>query len=795
MNTKLHDLVLFASLAIVPGMISAQRPTSIEAPADQALKKAVPTNADGSAPFVAYRGQDGRVHADGGRYRVDFATSGIDLSTPPVTEGGVEPTLHLRLLGSRRGANYARADRSVEPSLTGHFIRYQRDGFVETYEVEAGGYEQSFHLAAPPAGVGDLVFEIAADGNVTADPTKTTCQQALEFRHDGSAAIRYGEAWAFDRGGERCAVATRYDGAGRIELVVPSAFLDRATYPVVVDPAVGPVLNPGGTAYADSAPDVAYNGDAGHYMVVWQRSFTPTIQHIRGQIYDAAREPVGGTIAITNTGNNQNPSIAPCRHHNSHLGEDLTFVVVYELVDPSTTKIMGQLRSADVGTKLLEFPATAPITGVRNQNPDVAGVWGDGSASHEAPVLVAYEVVLPTQTQPTFIDLSNLDVLAYPNSGWRKTQTAETVSVSSGFVSRPRLAQSDAQWVGTSTFMNRLVWNRFYNSPAPGDYDVRTAYVFSRLGYSSTIGAPESVQGAASIGVHEKDPDIAALAFWPGSQILHPFDMQYCIAWEEDGDIKAHMYNHQYPIYSEFTVRADPNVTEFMPAVGAGFDEFTVVYGERPIQGGGQTNIYGARVKTNAWVPVDHRPIDVLNGPSQSGLCVSSRTICPEDGPIEPTNGALVAWSGYTSPTSDIRARGWEPVEPVVIPFGVPCPGPLGEMPRIGTDNGPPVAGRRSFELTVSDAPASSVAILFISDTFASTPIPGAPGCNLYLGLPVIGTYVAVTSPSGTASAPVPIPTQIPTGTNLAFQWIIYSPTANAFGWIVSDDLDISWYQ
>lgn len=45
-----------------------------------------------------------------------------------------------------------------------------------------------------------------------------------------------------------------------------------------------------------------------------------------------------------------------------------------------------------------------------------------------------------------------------------------------------------------------------------------------------------------------------------------------------------------------------------------------------------------------------------------------------------------------------------------------------------------------------------------------------------------------------TASRPnLPLPCSIPDGAALAFQWAIYRPGNNAFGWIVSDDMDVYW--
>lgn len=77
-------------------------------------------------------------------------------------------------------------------------------------------------------------------------------------------------------GGERIPVATSYDGQGRISLTVPGAYVDHANYPLTVDPAVGPVFLPSGTPYDDNAPDVAHDPSNGRYMIVWQRTFSPT---------------------------------------------------------------------------------------------------------------------------------------------------------------------------------------------------------------------------------------------------------------------------------------------------------------------------------------------------------------------------------------------------------------------------------------------------------------------------------------------------------------------------------------
>ena len=82
-----------------------------------------------------------------------------------------------------------------------------------------------------------------------------------------------------------------------------------------------------------------------------------------------------------------------------------------------------------------------------------------------------------------------------------------------------------------------------------------------------------------------------------------------------------------------------------------------------------------------------------------------------------------------------------------------------------------------------------------ISNTLTSALIPGAPGCTAYLGFPLLTALPAVTTATGGASVSVPIPAGAPPGAVLGFQWAVYTPGHNAFGWITSNDLDIGWQQ
>ena len=95
--------------------------------------------------------------------------------------------------------------------------------------------------------------------------------------------------------------------------------------------------------------------------------------------------------------------------------------------------------------------------------------------------------------------------------------------------------------------------------------------------------------------------------------------------------------------------------------------------------------------------------------------------------------------------------------------------------------------------MRVTSTPPNSLAVLVISDQLTTSLLPGAPGCSLHAGLPLLLALPTVTNGVGTGTATVPIPCSVPPGVVLAFQWGVYTPGHNTFGWIVSSDIDVSW--
>lgn len=722
---------------------------------------------------------DGVVHAEGPTWQADFSAQHTRFEAEAGPDGDQIAALALRYVGARRGGARTSATADAGPQLAGDEVRKYHDSVIENWLLRARGIEQTFVFAQPPAGSGDLVLEIAVTGNVWAPATETVRHQPLEFRFADQRAIRYGEAFAVDRHGVRIEIATRYDGQGHIELIVPDDFVTGASYPLTIDPVVGAVLLPGATANNDTEPDVAHDVENDRFLVVWRRTFT-TSNGIRGALYAGDGTVVTSFIDIENLVGVQAPAVAFVRT----LNQDMFFVVWQE---PSG--IRGRLVDAATGLP----PAAAitisnPAAGEVDRRPAVSGP--DGA------IMVAWDRTSAGQSQPQHILLRDIywlspfDPTLISRGPERTLQT-----VVSGQVSNVRLARSNvAQSVsGVTWYANRAVWQQFFTLPAPGDHDLNTmSFRMKRAPFDFVVIDPLGfVTGAADIGPEEQLADIGSRA----SQWLDPIDTQFLISYQDVQDVRAITYDLFGATSANFPVR-DTSVFEGAPAVGAGACEYTVAYLEITPPNEFDVDIYAARVLPDGTVPESHSLVDNPGSQFQSGVRASSRPILTSA--QDERNVSLLAWLGMTGPVgtglNDIRARFFEPVAPFSSFFGSACPGPLGELPTIGWTGGDPVPGNDAYAITLTNAPANSLAVLLVGGGLVNVPIPGAPGCNLYANLPLIFMLGAITDGAGNAVVALPIPCSMPVSAPVAMQWGIHTPGWNAFGWIMSNDLDVTWF-
>ena len=559
---------------------------------------------------------DGRVHAEGPRFFADFEPGKASLKVPGRSPDSL-PALNLTYLGaSRQGA--ALASHLTSPRLDNGLVSYEHGPVTERYQVGALGFEQSFHFDTRPAGHGDLVLQISAQGNVMAAPAPAA-HQLLHFRHQGAEAITYGEAIAFDRGGRRVDVKTRYDGVGLIELIVPADFVDAATYPMVVDPAVGPTFIAPGQIWTDQDPAVACDPLTGNYLVVWQRVFSTTSKQIRSQLFAAD----GTAITAfgwwgTWTGVNERPDVCVCTSIDSPA-----FLVVYNRADPapisaSQNGISMQLISATTGVPRDINPGQSSNQAVSDTGVGEKDEAPTIAASHDGVYMLAWQRTLAGATQPRAvmartIRLRQNTVTGSNVLGLDPVQNIWTAL--SGEVANVRLPASDVRVAPihpvspeSGWHALRMVWDRYWDSPAPGDWDVYTcAFRVSYFGNAvwEILDPPVPMSGANGISINERFGDIAVRA--------HDYQtgtgLQYCIVYQDQFDIHARMMSLTGVTTGEIIV--DGSVEEeVMPAVGAGQTEFTVAYGVSVAASGTfAVDVYAARVLQDGTVPINRRPI------------------------------------------------------------------------------------------------------------------------------------------------------------------------------------------
>tara|TARA_R110002094_G_scaffold50240_6_gene62034 strand:+ start:850 stop:3078 length:2229 start_codon:yes stop_codon:yes gene_type:complete len=708
-------------------------------------------------------------------YAATFSSEHAQLTTRGALLAEQPSTLQFHYQSSGR-SNSVRRRRAIDavPQKLLDKVRYQHAGVVEVYRTDALGIEQSFHFAERPAGQGDLVILIGVAGNVLA-MARDARHEELRFTQAGHTSIVYGEAIAFDRRNRRVDVLTSYDGQGQIALIVPAEFVDIASYPMVVDPAIGSPFDVG-SGINVGHPDIAYDLELERHMVAFVSEALPSFS----KVLATRLIRNDGTVVATSTvatapSDLSNPDIAVCRSVTGNA-----FLVVWE----EGSRIRGRLMDGVTGApRAPAFNISNPAPGEVDRRPTVAGPG-------ELGMIVAWD--------RTFVGDSNPRGIRSCEMRWASPFAAANVTinpmrsiqnVTSGYVQNAKLASSShSRFVsGGSWAHNRLVWERFWNSPAPGDFDLETCAFRARpdTAQFTLTQSPALVPGANQIGANERLGDIGSVA----STYYDPTDQQYCVAWADDGDVLAQMYDNNGPVGSGITVRASP-LEETNPIVSVGSCEFTIVYGETATPGSPQLHVYAARVLRDGTVATGHKLVDGTNTAARGSIKASSR-------PTHTANEwlgsrSLIVWKSTTW-NGLIRGRFFEPITASLSPYGSACPGPLGELPAIGTTGGNPYIGNAQFAFTVTNAPPISLAVLVASSQLSSTAIPGAPGCSLYVGLPFAIMLPTATNSLGDGSVPLPMPCSIPNGATLAFQWAIYSPAANAFGWIVSNDIDVTW--
>ncbi len=718
----------------------------------------------------------GAYEAVGGAGVRRFDGSGATLRLPGTGDARTTKTapvsLSLRLTDWGRGDQHIAVGTHAAIANGTDAVHYVHGTVTERYQLTPLGFEQSFVIAERPPGNGDLVLGVAADAGGLRAPACPPAVQELQFRGHNGEGICYGAAIAFGRGSQRQPIATSYDGRGRIELIVPGALLDHATYPVIVDPVVGPIFSPSGAASSDTEPDVAYGSHTGRSMSVWRREIAGVGQ-IRARIYEEDGTPATGVFQVSSPLWNNFDCGAPCVVSYSALATDW-FAVFFE-------------SDEHIGYRFFDADGISSINGLA-----AIGAFGNvcrrpsASSMGDAGLILAWDRTLAGDPQPSSIEargivgwsFSGINVVDAPASGWvRNVKLPKSLAA---------VSISGNEWLVT-----RAVWERLTPVGSSGLVpDVWTGcFGFAPLNVPLLwLDPPSRIVGVPSAHGDEL-PAIGMVA----SKGEDPTDERFLIAYQTvNGDVVGRVYDfdgHYGPSFGALIDIATTNDWETEPVVVGGACQFSVGY--RSI---GANQTLRVRAYRSDGTELTTTPATLRSGPNNYLDLQGGSRHLRRNGE-NPSNRAVFVWQDIAQPTGaswDIQARFYEPVAGSLSPFGSGCVGPTGTTPQIAA-HGDPTPGNQTFGMTLSAAPANSLAVLLISDQLTTSAIPGAPGCSLYAGVPVVLVMPTVTNATGNGSATVPLPCNMPPGVTLAFQWGVYTPGHNAFGWIVSNDMDVSW--
>jgi hypothetical protein len=401
------------------------------------------------------RGEDGALWIRGTSYKASFDASGAAFVPFLGSQAPRNFPVRFALREVRVGARTLALDAAAEAQLRGTRVEIERGLVTEQYLLALDSIEQRF-VIAERAGAGELEIEIELATEL-ASRALDAGGFAFENEHGG---VRYGRAEAFDARGERVAVAAQIE-AGRLVLRVPAEFVDRASYPLTVDPlitaiTVGSATIPGASSVAWMNPDVAYEAGTTHYVVAMEHAFSATDHDIYVQAVDTSGVLLGGRGTIDFTSASWvAPRIASDRSTSRFL------VVAQRTLSGGATVVAGRIVPAALPlTPQIVFTISGSEGGRR---PDVGGdpssfgptyfcvCWEGGSSGFSN---IYYNLVRPDGT------------LAFPVSallGFAPTVTFDT---------RPSMSKSnggpgaDQAWA--------IAWQR---RSTRGDQDVFGALV------------------------------------------------------------------------------------------------------------------------------------------------------------------------------------------------------------------------------------------------------------------------------------------------------------------------------
>lgn len=252
----------------------------------------------------------GVLHGGGADYDVRFDAAGMRFEPALGPAAASTQYFALRLASVGRGGESALLLPSAAvPQQSGRTAVFGHSASIrERYAVGVDGTEVSWVFDQRPMGRGDLLVRYAIDTGMSGPIA--VAGGGLGFGLPGIGGVTIGAVTGVDAAGREVAGALRCS-QGVLEMSLPASFVDRATYPLVLDPVIGTKFSIwGGASYDDAQPDCSYEKTEDRYLVTFLRTFASGDVRVRGQLVDGAGALFQGVIWITTSGLSFRPRVA-----------------------------------------------------------------------------------------------------------------------------------------------------------------------------------------------------------------------------------------------------------------------------------------------------------------------------------------------------------------------------------------------------------------------------------------------------------------------------------------------------
>ena len=648
--------------------------------------------------------------------------------------------------------------------VTDDRVEMNRGAWLEAYDVRGEGVEQTFVFHAPIRARGAMEITGQIQTGLEAAPM-TPRHGGLLFRDGaGRPVISYGEAWVFDAAGARAPVATSWDGA-EIRLHVSAEFMDRAVYPVTVDPLTSSVVVESSVepiVHIDVATDPA--GGAGSVLMVYSRGFAAN----DFDAYAAVADPAfaGSAVIFSDVSAAHSTIEGQC----AWVGDAQRWAMTFErehFTPATTSEILTYFHDRGAAALNSGLPVVlSKPAGTTARNPDIGGRAVGGGMN----AFVVYQLDTTTTQANTantevfgvLVDASNGGVVSLTDLGWFASGTTYDREY-------PTVAQvsegAATHWI--------VCWQEFFTSAPGDDWDVN----LSRITFSGQKTAKLIRLGKSVHPWHKRFPQVA------GGNGRFLVTYLFGAASSKAGD-EIHTQRFDWPDSSGDPVVQPPQVLVAASTSASTLPDFA-----------GPAIAHDTNTRSHWVITYNRRVLGDLFATrvGYTGGAVEANAIyTPSVGKGVTTAAAFSPAAGGAFPViystdgpggSDLVGLDFTyPAGAQNLLYGTGCSGQIAA--------GVPYAGSEFFSVSLAGAAPNAVAALAVAGQSANLNLgaAGATGCFLLLGSPTLWLPAAAGA-GGDASVTLALPEGIGVSFDLYSQWAHVDVGANPLGVVTTAGL------